>query len=830
MKPFSLDPVLRQFGWRLSLAAAAASLLVACNRGEHDEADPSPPVRSATAGPSVGSSAGLPVASPDESLSTSPMVSPVGAPIGSRVALPDDSPTEQRLADSFANIWNLIVQTRDSDKSLYEWSRSDGGVDPASVKSALRFKQAMRILVGEQAKTAAFAPSYASRYELVVEVLERQQPEFGKKWRDKTFDPVLLHYGFGPLIGKFNSGPLPDDEGPLTDGSMTVDEANKTIVEFCLRMNREYLEPGLKTIHLQQEIGQHAGPEADRCLKETFHVTPEEWLAGRGPADLDLPAAVRKVLVRYHPEIAAPMADFFAGRFSQGVGYFQSDIKRKLAKIATAEQAFVERMLGNDSGYWTADLSGLHRFTTGGTPVNLIDVNLARLDARPANLDSEAALPAPEANDNDLPTFGLAAVRGADGAALETHHYAFCAWPLGYGRIGRQTYLLVDPGKIFVKDTGGKPLDRLPADLDADGWTSIDFHGAVAAPAPASGLTDPDATVRIKALNRLMGVENENDAIPSDPAARQISPAAAKALATTLGDSDHFVRHRACQVTRFFGKPAVVEAKPVLLRCLSSEDAAMRSDTLLAVTELKIRSDEVAAILARLASASDPVERDYAFGALALQQLPDETAQRLIAQAGKGIEAENAGDVYGAIRFLGSRGPLAKDFAATLKRIGITPDPEGGPYPQEVAAEAYFHISSDATVYAAYLVGRLRSQGFDRELMYKLAAVGPPAADALPDLRKLASGPTYDLDKALIAYPIGRISGDLNATVATLIPMLKDPGQTYDALDVLEKLGPDARDALDALQQQAVGKTDGEKEHFERTIAAVKGQLREDDE
>ena len=60
--------------------------------------------------------------------------------------------------------------------------------------------------------------------------------------------------------------------------------------------------------------------------------------------------------------------------------------------------------------------------------------------------------------------------------ALDPHHFAFCAWPLGYGRVGRQTYLLVDPGKIFVKDTDGKPLDRLPADLEADGWTSIDFN------------------------------------------------------------------------------------------------------------------------------------------------------------------------------------------------------------------------------------------------------------------------------------------------------------------------------------------------------------------
>jgi hypothetical protein len=112
---------------------------------------------------------------------------------------------------------------------------------------------------------------------------------------------------------------------------------------------------------------------------------------------------------------------------------------------------------------------------------------LARLDQHPANLATEGPLPvASPPNDNRLPKFGFAAVRGADGGALDAHHYAFCAWPLGYGRIGRQTYLLVDPGKLFVKDTEGKPVDRLPADLDADGWASIDFHFKRAAAAPVS--------------------------------------------------------------------------------------------------------------------------------------------------------------------------------------------------------------------------------------------------------------------------------------------------------------------------------------------------------
>ena len=65
-----------------------------------------------------------------------------------------------------------------------------------------------------------------------------------------------------------------------------------------------------------------------------------------------------------------------------------------------------------------------------------------------------------------------------------------------------------------------------------------------------------------------MGVENENAAVPDDPAARQISPPTAKALAAMLADNNEFVRRRARQVVRFFGKPAIAEAKPVVLQCL----------------------------------------------------------------------------------------------------------------------------------------------------------------------------------------------------------------------------------------------------------------------
>jgi len=807
MKRFLAAANVKQVVLKLSLMAIAATLMVACNRDTKNPAGQAP---------------ALPLTRTSSSVASSP---------------------EQRLADALANIWDLIGKTRDGERALSDWSLAQGGADSASRKARLPFKQAMRVLLGDGPSLPSDAPplvppSYESRLELVVALLEKERPESGKKWRDKTFDPVLLRWGRG-LIGGWNSDPSTD--GRPTDRPMTAEEANKAVVEFCGLAEKEFLEPGLKTMELETQIGDRAGPEVDRCIKEAFHVTLEQWLAGQGPADFDFVAAVRKLLVQYHPEIAGPMADFFAERISHEVHFSQNDVKNKLTDIANAEQSFVERMLGGKGDYWTPDLAGLYRHQPSNSPINLINPELARLDARPANFNNEAPLPpAPPPSDDNLPKFGFAAVRGADGAALDAHHYAFCAWPLGYRRIGRQTYLLVDPGKVFVKDTGGKPIDRLPADLEAEEWMSLDFNvpGAVPAaaasqPSPAAAppeslLADPDPTVRIKGLNRLVGIQFEGDAVRSASPARQISPPAAKALAAMLGDKNEFVRRRARELTQFIGKPAIAEAKPVVMQCLKSDDDAIRSDAILAVKELKIRSEEFAAIVASLASATNPAERDAAFSALAIQQLDDETARRLVAQAGQAIQAENTGDVSGAMQFLGSRGPLATASAETLKQIGTTPDPQGGPYRQEDAAEAYFHISGDASVYADYLVGKLKTDGFDRELIYKLAAVGPPAADALPDLRNQLTIPNHDMVRPLIIYAIGRISGDLTGTVTQLIPMLKDDAQTSYALEVLEKLGPDAHAALTALQEQAATKTGVEREPFERTIAAVNGMPLED--
>ena len=146
----------------------------------------------------------------------------------------------------------------------------------------------------------------AERYDLIVELLVKKQPEFGKKWHDGTFDPVLQEFGYGPIINRAGNVLLSDDEGPLTDGSMTVEEAEKAVVEFCLLMDKEYLEPGLKTIDLEKQMDDRAGPEVERRFKEAFPVTMDEWLVGRGPADFDFVAGVRQALAPLSPGHRGP--------------------------------------------------------------------------------------------------------------------------------------------------------------------------------------------------------------------------------------------------------------------------------------------------------------------------------------------------------------------------------------------------------------------------------------------------------------------------------------------------------------------------------------------
>jgi hypothetical protein len=209
-------------------------------------------------------------------------------------------------------------------------------------------------------------------------------------------------------------------------------------------------------------------------------------------------------------------------------------------------------------------------------------------------------------------------------------HFAFCAYPIGYGRVGRQTYLLTDANKLWVKDTDGKAVDRLPDDPEADGWTTIEpgenreLSKTIPAQGPLAQLKDPDAAVRTAALKRIAGIEGENGAFVDLPCGQ--SPAALRAIANALGDDNHFVRRQAIELAQHIGKPIFADAEPVILKCLKSDPAApvneelgnKRCDAVEVAVALELKSDRIKACFRKLSHSTDPNLAQAAAGALGI--------------------------------------------------------------------------------------------------------------------------------------------------------------------------------------------------------------------
>ena len=234
-----------QTGLMLSIIAVAATLMTACNR---DNTNPS------------GNSPALKLTPTAASASSSP---------------------EQRLADALANVWDLIGKIRVGEKALADWSVAQAGADSPSRKARQRFKQAAKVLFTSPQLSQDTPPlppmSYEARLERIASLLEKQRPESAKKWRDKTFGPVLSRWGYGLIFG-WETDPAPDPKA-----TMTVEEANQAVVDFCLLAETQFLEPGFKTIECEKQISEHAGPDVERCFQANVS-RHERGVAGRtGP-------------------------------------------------------------------------------------------------------------------------------------------------------------------------------------------------------------------------------------------------------------------------------------------------------------------------------------------------------------------------------------------------------------------------------------------------------------------------------------------------------------------------------------------------------------------
>jgi hypothetical protein len=127
--------------------------------------------------------------------------------------------------------------------------------------------------------------------------------------------------------------------------------------------------------------------------------------------------------------------------------------------------------------YWTRDVAGLWGLKdAAGQPIFLVDPALAQSDPDGIGRYGLGASPRSgyhvKAMVTDADGEPYAKDEDKDGSAFTNKtRWAVTAWPALYGGSGRMTFIVGQDGKVWKKDTQGKPADRWPGkDPAAEGW------------------------------------------------------------------------------------------------------------------------------------------------------------------------------------------------------------------------------------------------------------------------------------------------------------------------------------------------------------------------
>jgi hypothetical protein len=162
-----------------------------------------------------------------------------------------------------------------------------------------------------------------------------------------------------------------------------------------------------------------------------------------------------------------------------------------LKPLSTAEADFrANDRDGNQAAdYWVADVSGLYRIDPG-VPLRLIERSIATADARPSvPVDKEGTVHGSKLIGLEKPMpkdgYWFAAIEkyenekgGAtpydEGKGRNPKRFGICAYPAEHGKTGIFTFLINESYTVWKKDTGGKSVDLLPADLKKSGWIKQD--------------------------------------------------------------------------------------------------------------------------------------------------------------------------------------------------------------------------------------------------------------------------------------------------------------------------------------------------------------------
>jgi hypothetical protein len=149
-------------------------------------------------------------------------------------------------------------------------------------------------------------------------------------------------------------------------------------------------------------------------------------------------------------------------------------VREALIKLARAEGEFRAKDLDGNRvlDFWTGDVASLYTLEVGGSPLKLIEKELALADAAP--LKPPAGNPVPyhgyyliavERDESDciFPSEDYKqATDGKMGKVHNTSRFAFCAYPANYGKSGRQTFVISENNTPWKIDSAGKPLLRIP--------------------------------------------------------------------------------------------------------------------------------------------------------------------------------------------------------------------------------------------------------------------------------------------------------------------------------------------------------------------------------
>jgi hypothetical protein len=202
----------------------------------------------------------------------------------------------------------------------------------------------------------------------------------------------------------------------------------------------------------------------------------------------------RKDSVRVYDLEVSPNANFYAaGVLVHNKTSVRASNERNasaaLKTVATAEADFrsYDRDGNKMEDYWVADVSGLYRIMADNQPQMLIEPSIAMADAAPltgptGRLSLAPLTPGgPKAGYRyrtiPLDAQGKPYAEDVDGDGMKLKSkrgFAFCAFPDRHGRDGWQTFIVNEEGPMWKKDTGGKPVDRWPANPPGEGWSKLD--------------------------------------------------------------------------------------------------------------------------------------------------------------------------------------------------------------------------------------------------------------------------------------------------------------------------------------------------------------------